>query len=510
MNVAAPVEIDGTNLTLPLVTAVACDGVTVGLSPSVRPKVQAARDLVEETVARAEPVYGVTTGFGKLKNVRIPPEDAKDLQRNLVRSHSTGVGAPLPEDAARASVLLRAHSLATGNSGVRIDVIELLLDLLNRGVTPMIPSQGSVGASGDLAPLAHMALVLIGEGEAFYKGARMSGVDALARAGLRPLTLSFKEGLSLINGTQIMTGIGALTLVRADNACKAADIAAAMSLEAFLGTDAAFDERLNAIRRHPGQARVSANMRHLLRDSGIMESHRDCDRVQDPYSFRCIAVVHGCVRDTLRYVENVIETEMNSVTDNPIVFPDDGEFVSGGNFHGEPVALAMDYLSIALAELGSIAERRIYKLLEGAEGLPPFLTERHGLCSGFMLAQYTAAALVSENKTLAFPASVDSIPTSAGQEDHVSMGTISARQCAQVLGNLENVIAIELLEAAQALDYRKPLTLGRGTSIAHRAIRERVAHLDADRNLSVDIGVARDLVASGRIVRAVESELGAL
>jgi histidine ammonia-lyase len=510
VKIAAPVEIDGTNLTLQLVTAVACERMAVALSPTVRTKVQAARDLVEATVSRAEPVYGVTTGFGKLKNVRIPPKDAMDLQRNLVRSHATGVGDPLPDDAARASVLLRAHSLATGNSGVRLDVIELLLELLNRGVTPMIPCQGSVGASGDLAPLAHMALVLIGEGEAFYGGERMSGADALARAGLRPLTLSFKEGLSLINGTQVMTGIGALTLIRARNVCKAADIAAAMSLEAFLGTDAAFDERLNALRRHPGQAHVSANLRHLLRDSGVMSSHSGCDRVQDPYSFRCIAVVHGAVRDTLRFVENTVEIEMNSVTDNPIVFPEDGDFVSGGNFHGEPVALVMDYLAIALAELGSIAERRIYKLLEGLEGLPPFLTDRHGLCSGFMLAQYTAAALVSENKTLAFPASVDSIPTSAGQEDHVSMGTISARQCAQVLKNLENVVAIELLEAAQALDFRKPLPFGRGTSIAHRVVRERVPHLDADRVLSVDIAAARELVASGAIVGAVEAELGAL
>jgi len=510
MKTSAPVEIDGTNLTLPAVTAVACSGATVALSPAVRPKVQSARELVERTVAHGEPVYGVTTGFGKLKNVRIPPEDAVELQHNLIRSHSTGVGAPLPEDAARASVLLRAHSLATGNSGVRLDVIELLLELLNRGVTPMIPCQGSVGASGDLAPLAHMALVLVGEGEAFYRGERMSGSDALKRAGLQPLTLSFKEGLSLINGTQVMTGIGALTLVRALNACKAADIAAAMSLEAFMGTDAAFDERLSALRRHPGQAHVAANMRRLLRGSAVMASHQGCDRVQDPYSFRCIAVVHGSVRDTLRFVANTVEIEMNSVTDNPIVFPEDGEFISGGNFHGEPVALAMDYLSIALAELGSISERRTYKLLDGLEGLPPFLTAHHGLCSGFMLAQYTAAALVSENKTLAYPASVDSIPTSAGHEDHVSMGTISARQCAQVLVNLENVIAIELLEAAQALDFRKPLAFGRGTSIAHSVIRDRVSHLDVDRNLSVDIGAARELVSSGAVVDAVEAELGTL
>ena len=510
MEGAAPVEIDGTNLTLPLVWAVACDARPVALAASVRGKVRSARDLVEQTVSQAEPVYGVTTGFGKLKNVRVPPEDAKALQLNLVRSHASGVGDPLPIDATRASVLLRAHSLAYGNSGVRIEIIEALLSLLDRGVTPVIPSQGSVGASGDLAPLAHMALVLVGEGEAFFDGARLPAAEALRRAKIAPLTLSFKEGLSLINGTQVMTAIGALALVRAENLCKAADIAAAMSLEAFLGSEAAFDERLSALRRHAGQAQVSANIRHLLRDSAVMASHEGCDRVQDPYSFRCTGVVHGAVRDTVRFVRGIVETEMNSVTDNPIVFPEEGDFVSGGNFHGEPVALALDYLSIALAELGSISERRNYKLLDGLEGLPPFLTEHHGLNSGFMLAQYTAAALVSENKTLSHPASVDSIPTSAGQEDHVSMGTISARHCEQILTNVETVVAIELLEAAQALDFRRPLSFGRGTSIAHRVIRERIAHLDTDRALSVDIATARELVRSGLVVRAVEDDIGSL
>ncbi|HXW76060.1 MAG TPA: histidine ammonia-lyase [Candidatus Eremiobacteraceae bacterium] len=500
---SAVIEIDGTNLTLPLVYAVACEDAKVGLAPSVLAGVAAARRLVEETVARGEPVYGVTTGFGKLKNVRIPPQDAVALQHNLVRSHAAGVGEPLPVDAARASVLLRAHSLARGHSGVRADVIDLLLGLLNRGVTPVIPSQGSVGASGDLAPLAHMALVLIGEGEAWYRGERSSGAGALREAGLTPLTLSFKEGLSLINGTQIMTAIGALTLVRAHNACKAADIAAAMSLEAFLGSDAPFEERMNALRRHAGQAQVADNLRHLLRGSAVMASHAGCDRVQDPYSFRCTHVVHGSTRDALRHAEKTVTIEMNSVTDNPIAFPESGDFVSGANFHGEPVALVLDYLAIGLAELGSIAERRVYKLLEGLEGLPPFLTEHGGLCNGFMLAQYTAAALVSENKTLSYPASVDSIPTSAGQEDHVSMGTISARQAAHVLANVENVIAIELLVAAQALDFRKPLAFGEGTAIAHAHVRKHVAHLDIDRDLSLDIAKARSLVASGELVRAV-------
>ncbi len=504
------VHIDGTNLTIPLVSTIAAGEAVVKLDDRCRPLVEAGRRLVEKAVAAGERIYGVTTGFGRLKSVKIEPSDALALQRNLVLSHSTGVGSPLPDDAVRASVLLRAHTLALGHSGVRLEIIDLLLELLNRGVVPVIPAQGSVGASGDLAPLAHMSLVLIGEGEAVFKGRRQSGAAALAAAGLSPLTLSYKEGLALVNGTQVMTGIGALAAFRAENACKAADIASAMSLEAFMGTDAAFDERLNALRPHRGQALVAANLRRLLRGSGIMESHRDCDRVQDPYSFRCIPVVHGAVRDALHFVQNTLEIEMNSVTDNPIVFPEDGSFVSGGNFHGEPVGLAMDYLGIALAELGSIAERRIYKLLEGLEGLPPFLSEHHGLHSGYMLAQYTAAALVSENKTLAFPASVDSIPTSAGQEDHVSMGTISARQCAQAIENVENVIAIELLEAAQALDFRKPLAFARGTAAAHRLVRERVPHLDVDRNVSLEIGEIRRLVTSGEFVRAVETEIGGL
>ena len=510
MDTSPLVHIDGTNLTIPLVKTISAAGATVKLDDSVRPLIQAGRELVESTVKAGKQIYGVTTGFGRLKSVMIDPKDAVALQRNLVLSHCTGVGEPLPIDATRASVLLRAHSLARGYSGVRVAVIDLLLEMLNRRLTPVIPSKGSVGASGDLAPLAHMALVLIGDGEAYFEGKRMPGGEALKAAGLKPIVLSYKEGLALINGTQIMTGIGALTAYRADLACKAADIAGAMSLEAFLGTDAAFDERLNALRPHPGQARVAANMRHLLRGSGVLASHADCDRVQDPYSFRCIPVVHGAVRDALHAVENTLVIEMNSVTDNPIVIPEDGSFLTGGNFHGEPVALAMDYLSMALTELGSIAERRIYKLLEGLENLPPFLSEGHGLHSGYMLAQYTAAALVSENKTLSYPASVDSIPTSAGQEDHVSMGTISARQCEQVVGNLENVIAIELCEAAQALDFRAPLKYARGTAVAHKLVRERVPHLREDRNLSLDIAAVRELVASGELVRAVEAEIGTL
>jgi len=510
MATSTAVSIDGTNLTLPLVYAVACDGARVRLDDEVRARVRAARDLVERVVRDDQRVYGVTTGFGRLKNVKIAPKDALELQLNLVRSHAAGTGDPLAADATRASMLLRAHSLARGNSGVRVEIIELLLEMLNCGVVPVIPSQGSVGSSGDLAPLAHMALVMVGEGEAWHAGQRTSGAKALDAARLRPLSLSYKEGISLINGTQVMTAIGALSVVRAKNLCKAADIAGAMSLESFLGSVAACDERLNGLRPHPGQARVSANVRRLVRDSAVVASHEGCDRVQDPYSFRCIPVVHGAVRDTLRFVANAVHVEMNSVTDNPIAFPEDGEFVGGGNFHGEPIALAMDYLAIALTELGSISERRSYKLLEGAEGLPPFLTAHHGLCNGFMLAQYTAAALVSESKVLAHPASVDSIPTSAGQEDHNSMGTIAARKCAAVLENIERVVAIELLEAAQALDFRSPLGFGEGTAIAHAALRERVPHLDRDRELSSDIASARDFIRSGELVRAVEARLGEL
>jgi histidine ammonia-lyase len=510
MRTTDAVRIDGTNLSLPLVKSIASDRIPVELDDRALSKIQAAREVVERAVASNGRIYGVTTGFGRLKNVRIDPAQAKELQRNLIVSHAAGVGEPLAVEAARASMLLRAHTLARGHSGVRLELITLLLEMLNRGVTPVIPSQGSVGCSGDLAPLAHMALVLIGQGEAWFEGERLSGNTSLERAGLRPIALSFKEGVSLINGTQIMTGIGALALARAKNALKAADITGAMSLEAYFGTDAAFDERINALRPHQGQARSASNIRRLLQASEVLASHRDCDRVQDPYSFRCMPVVHGAGRDTLRFAETTLEIEINSVTDNPIIFVEDGALISNGNFHGGPVGLALDYLKIALTDVSSITERRIYKLLEGAEGLPPFLTEHYGLCSGYMLAQYTAAALVSENKTLSSPASVDSIPTSAGQEDHTSMGTIAARQCASVVANFETVVAIELLLAAQALDFRTPFKFGRGSAIAHRLLRKHVTHLDADRTISEDIHAALELVRNGSLVASVEDEIGAL
>ncbi|HXW51118.1 MAG TPA: histidine ammonia-lyase [Candidatus Acidoferrales bacterium] len=510
MRTAGALEIDGTNLSLELVRRVAVDRIPVALRPDALARIRSARDVVERAVAGNGHIYGVTTGFGRLKNVRIDPNEATELQRNLILSHACGVGEPLDREAARASMLLRAHSLARGYSGVRIELIELLLEMLNRDVVPVIPSQGSVGCSGDLAPLAHMALVLIGEGEAWFGGERLLGRAALQAAGLAPVSLSFKEGLSLINGTQIMTGIGALALSRAWDALKSADITGAMSLEAYLGSDAPFQERINALRPHRGQARAAHNIRRLLSGSGVLASHRDCDRVQDPYSFRCMPVVHGAARDAATFASDTIDVEINSVTDNPIIFADDGSLVSNGNFHGGPVGLALDYAKIAVADASSIAERRIAKLLDGDEGLPPFLTERFGLCSGYMLAQYTAAALVSENKVLASPASVDSIPTSAGQEDHNSMGTIASRHCAAVVTNYETVVAIELLVAAQALDFRRQHGFGKGTAIAHALIRERVPHLGADRDLSRDIAAAVELVRSGALRAAVEAEIGAL
>jgi histidine ammonia-lyase len=373
----------------------------------------------------------------------------------------------------------------------------------------VVPCQGSVGASGDLAPLAHMTLVLIGEGEAFYRGERLSGAAALQRAGLKPIELGAKEGLALINGTQVMTGIAALSVLRAERLAAAADVIGAMSLEAFLGSERVFDRRINDLRPHPGQEAVAANLRALLAGSEIVQSHADCHRVQDPYSFRCIPVVHGAIRDSIAHVRRVTEIEANSVTDNPLVFPEDHEFLSGGNFHGEPVALAIDFLKFTVAELASIGERRLYLLLNAEDrGLPLFLTQRLGLQSGLMLVQYTAAALVNDNKGLAWPSSVDSIPTSAGQEDHVSMGMTSANNLTRVLDNVEGALACELLGAAAATDFRRPLRSGRGTEAAHKIARERIARWTDDRPPSPDIAVARELIASRELVLAAEAAIG--
>ena len=488
------VELDGRHLTLESIEAVA-GGAPVQIAPAARERVTLAREFVENRFAQGEPIYGVTTGFGRLANIPVDPADAVALQLNLVRSHAAGTGAPLDIPLVRAASVLRANSLSAGHSGIKPETLDLIVAMLDRGVTPVVPCQGSVGASGDLAPLAHMTLTLIGEGEAFYRGERLPSAVALGRAGLKPIALGVKEGLALVNGTQVMTGIAALGLLRAERLAAAADAIGAMSLEAYLGTERVFDRRLNDLRPHPGQERVASNLRALLAGSEIVQSHAECGRVQDPYSFRCIPVVHGAVRDTFAHVRRVTEIEANSVTDNPLVFPEDGDFLSGGNFHGEPIALAIDVLKIAVAELASIAERRLYLLLNAEDrGLPLFLARRLGLESGLMIVQYTAAALVNDNKGLAWPSSVDSIPTSAGQEDHVSMGMTSANNLGRVLDNVEGALACELLGALAATDLRRPLRSGRGTEAAHAVARESIPPWLEDRPPAPDIAAARELI----------------
>jgi histidine ammonia-lyase len=502
------IELDGRHLTLEAIEAVAA-GAPVWIAPAARARVERAREFVERQFASGDPIYGVTTGFGRLANISVDPADAVQLQLNLVRSHAAGTGEPLPTPVVRAASVLRANSLSAGHSGVKAETLDLIVAILERGVTPVVPCQGSVGASGDLAPLAHMTLVLIGEGEAFFEGRRLPGAIALARAGLKPIALGAKEGLALINGTQVMTGIAALGVLRAERLAAAADVIGAMSLEAYLGTERVFDRRLNDLRPHPGQERVASNLRSLLAGSEIVKSHADCDRVQDPYSFRCIPVVHGAARDSIAHVRRVTEIEANSVTDNPLVFPEDGEFISGGNFHGEPVALAIDFLKLAISELASIGERRLYLLLNAEDrGLPLFLTQRLGLQSGLMIVQYTAAALVNDNKGLAWPSSVDSIPTSAGQEDHVSMGMTSANNLGRVLDNVEGALACELLAACAATDFRRPLRSGRGTAAAHVVARECIPPWTEDRPPAPDIAAARDLIASNRLVDAAQAAIG--
>jgi histidine ammonia-lyase len=473
---------------------------------------QASRRIVDDKVSAGETVYGVTTGLGSLATVRLAPEEVRRLQHDLLRSHAVGVGPPLGEREVRAMLLLRAHVLALGFSGVRPVVAERLIEMLNRGILPVVPEQGSLGASGDLAPLAHLALPLIGEGAVTYRGDRMSGRMALERAGIEPLALEPKEGISLINGTQGMLAVGLLAAHRGAALAKTADVAAAMTIEAILATDRSFDERIHLLRPHPGQGASAANLRKLLRESEIVASHRESRHlVQDAYSLRCAPQVHGAFRDTLAHAEQVMTVEMGSVSDNPIVL-EEGEVLSGGNFHGQPVAVALDALALATVSLASISERRLYRLLDVTtnNGLPAFLVDRAGMNSGFMLVQYTAAALVSESKALAQPASVDSIPSSAGQEDHVSMGMTSARHARDCLANAEVVIALEALAAAQGLDLRRPMKPAPGTAAAVATIREAVPFLDADRQLKPDVDHAIELVQSGAIIEAVEAAIGPL
>jgi histidine ammonia-lyase len=506
-----PVLVDGESLTIEDVVQVARYNEPVILHESAIPRIKRSRAVVETAIKEGKIIYGVNTGFGDLAHVSINKEDLARLQVNLIRSHSAGVGPPFSNEVVRGMMLLRANALVKGYSGVRVEVIETLIEMINKDVVPVIPQQGSVGSSGDLAPLAHMALVLIGEGEAYQSGKIADGREALRKAGIKPLVLQAKEGVALINGTQPMSAIGSLTIYDALRLIHDASIASSMSLEALRGTRMASDERIHAIRPHEGQTDVASAQRKILLDSEINLSHVDCGKVQDAYSLRCIPQVLGASLDAIRYAYSVLETEINSATDNPLVFGDEGDVISGGNFHGQPVALAMDFLGIAISEIASISERRINRLVNPhLSELPAFLTTEGGLESGMMIAQYTAAALVSENKVLAHPASVDSIPTSADQEDHVSMGTIAARKAASILENAKNVVAIEYMCACQGIDYLAPLKPSEPLKAAYSTIRNVVTKLEDDRPLSPDIVKIRELMKSGDIIASVESITGPL
>lgn len=500
--------IAGDGLSLTDVEDVARRRRAVGVHPRALERLARSRAYVEKIAASDKPAYGINTGFGALAEVPIPREDLLTLQRNLILSHAVGVGAPLPFDVARAMMVLRCNVLCTGRAGVRPVVAEALCRLLNAGVAPFVPARGSVGASGDLAPLAHATLLLLGEGQAFVEEApgrvvTVSAKDALRRAGLDPLVLQAKEGLALVNGTQAMGAVGTLALLDAERLAELADISGACTVEGLLGSHRPFDPRIHAARPHAGQARAADHMRALLVESTIAPSHANCHKVQDPYSLRCIPQVHGATRDALAYVRRTLEVEINSATDNPLVFEEDQDVISGGNFHGQPLALALDFLAIAVAELANISERRIEQLVNPAlSGLPAFLVEHGGLNSGFMICQVTAAALINENKVLSHPASVDSIPSSANREDHVSMGMTSALKAVSVIENVRRVLGIELMVAAQALDMRAPLRPGRGVASVHALVRSRVPHLDCDRLLMTDLAAMDELISSGAVLAA--------
>lgn len=503
--------LDGRTLRLEEVERVATDlSAEVSLAPEAADRMRASRDFIEERVSSGEPVYGVTTGFGRLADVMIEPGQRAALQRNLVRSHASGMGSPLDRHSVRALMLLRANALACGHSGCRVAVVDGLIKLLNAGIHPRVPEFGSVGASGDLAPLAHVALSLIGEGRAEQDGAEADAADLLARAGIEPLDLGSKEGLALINGTQATTGIGILALLAAERTLETAEVAAAMSLEALLGTPEAFRVEIQDARPHAAQAVSASRQRGILADSEIRESHREGDpRVQDAYALRCIPQVHGAARHAFSYVRGVLEVEANSATDNPLVFPRAGVIVSGGNFHAQIVSQALDLLAIAVADLAAISERRIERLLNPdlSMGLPAFLCASPGLESGFMIAQVTAVDLLSELRILSHPASVDSVTTSANQEDHVSMGLAAARKARRAVGCLERVVATELMCAAEGIEYRRPLRAGRGVETAHTAVRGRVARLSGDRPLGPDLEALTELVQSGALAEiALEND----
>jgi histidine ammonia-lyase len=507
------IGLTGDDLTVADVWSVAVEDRRAELSDEARAKMRAARAIVEQAAhGTREHTYGVNTGFGRFVSRSIPEELTGELQLRLLRSHACGVGDPYPDEVVRAAMLLRANAIAKGNSGARIATVELLLECLNRGVLPVVPARGSVGASGDLAPLAHLALPLVGEGEAWFEGERLPGSDALAAAGLQPTKLEAKEGLSLINGTQFMAAAAALGLVRARRLAKAADLACAQSLEALQGTSTSFLPQIHALRRLKGQADSAANVLRLLEGSAILESHRWCDKVQDAYSLRCAPQVHGAARDLLDYIDYTTSAEVNAATDNPLVLVEDEMLVSNGNFHGQPLAFALDTLAMAVAELANISERRVERLVNPnlSDGLPAFLTTDGGLNSGFMIPQYVAASLVSENKVLCHPASVDSIPTSAGQEDHVSMGNAAGLQAWQVLANSERALAIELLAGAQAVEFLAPLEPGLGVRAVRSAVREISPRLRDDRSLGADIEAVAAAIRDGSLVAAAEAEVGEL
>jgi histidine ammonia-lyase len=511
--VIAQHALTGDDLTIEDVWAVAVEGARAILSDTARDQMESARRVVDRAAhGRSEHTYGVNTGFGRFVSQSIPEELTEELQLRLLRSHACGVGEPYPDEVVRAAMLLRANALAKGRSGARPELVELLLECLDRGVLPVVPSRGSVGASGDLAPLAHLALPLVGEGEAWFDGERLAGRDALDRAGLAPTTLQAKEGLSLVNGTQFMAAFCALGLVRARRLAKAADIACAVSLEALQGSRSSFIPQVHALRPLRGQQDSAANVLELLEGSAINEAHRWCDKVQDAYSLRCAPQVHGAARDLLDYVDYTTSVELNAATDNPLVLVEDDLLVSNGNFHGQPLAFALDALAMAVAELANIAERRVERLVNPSlsGGLPPFLTTDGGLNSGFMIPQYVAASLVSENKVLAHPASVDSIPTSAGQEDHVSMGNAAGLKAWQVLANAEWTVAIELLAGVQGVEFLAPLEPGRGVSAARTFVRELSPRLTDDRPLGGEIDAVARSIRDGSFVAAVEDGIGAL
>ena len=503
--------LNGNNLTVKLAKEIADNNLQIGITAGAKSKVKRSRAVIEKWIKNDGVIYGVTTGFGEFKDVKIPQQDIAELQHNLIKSHSAGVGEPLPKNITRLMILLRINSLIKGYSGIRPELADHLVKIFNLGIVPFVPSQGSVGSSGDLAPLSHLASFIIGEGYAYYGSNVLPSAEVLKLHKLKKFTLSAKEGLALINGTQMMTAFAVEILNRAYRISKLADVSGALSIEALKGSDTAFKDKLQKVRPHKGQINAAANLRKLLKNSGIRRSHADCGKVQDAYSLRCMPQVHGAVKDTINYVNGVIETEVNSATDNPLIFADSNEHIEGGNFHGEPVALAMDFLKIALSELGSISERRTARLVDGSlSGLPRFLTSKGGLNSGLMIAQYTAASLASENKVLCHPASVDSIPTSANQEDHNSMGSIAARNCFTVLNNTEKIIAIEILCACQGIDFLKPLKCGTGTDAAYKELRKKVNHITDDVVLSEFINSVCDVIFSNKFLDKIESRTGKL